>query len=81
MRSWVSVRWFVGILGIAAALLTSAPAHADRDCPNGQISSQDCTGDNCGSVQTRCARPTYPPAGPLPPWPQVYTGIVVGVGI
>jgi hypothetical protein len=33
MRWLVAVRWFAGIVGIAAALLTSAPAQADRGCP------------------------------------------------
>jgi hypothetical protein len=78
MRRSVAVRWFVGILGIAAALLTSAPAQADRDCPDGQITSQDCTGDNCGSVQTRCVPPG--PVLPQPPPVDVQLGVGVGIG-
>ncbi len=70
------MRWFAGILGIAAALLASAPAQADRDCPDGQITSQDCTGDNCGPVQTRCVPPT--PVLPQPPPVDVQLGVGVG---
>jgi hypothetical protein len=78
MRWLAALRWFAGILGIAAALLTSAPAQADRDCPNGQITSQDCTGDNCGPVQTRCV----PPRPELPQtWLPVEVQLGVGVGV
>ena len=79
MRGLVAVRWFAGILGIATALLTSVPAQADRDCPDGQITSQDCTGDNCGPVQTRCVPPR--PVLPQPPLVDVQLGVGVGVGL
>lgn len=72
------MRWLAGILGITVALLTSAPAQADRDCPDGQITSQDCTGDNCGAVQTRCVPPRPLLPQPLPV--EVQLGVGIGVG-
>ena len=81
MRWSVAVRCFAGILGIAVALLTSAPAQALPDCPTGQINAQDCTGDNC-PVQGRCAPPTADLLPPQPPLPvDVQLGIGFGVGL
>ena len=76
MRWSVAVRCFAGILGIAVALLTSAPAQALPDCPTGQI---DCTGGNCGPiVQGRCVPPT---AGlPVPPQPPLPVDVQLGIG-
>jgi len=78
MRSLAAVRLLAGILGIAAALVTSAPAQADPDCPNGQIISQDC--DNCGPVQTQCVppRPVLPQPAGVPV--EVQGGIGIGNG-
>jgi hypothetical protein len=77
MRRLMAVRCFAGILGIAVALLTSAPAQADPDCPTGQITCPDRTG-NCGLVQGRCVPPT---ADLLPPQLPVDTEFGIGFGV
>ena len=74
MRWSVAVRYFAGILGIAAAVLMSAPAQALPDCPTGQI---DCTSDHCGPV---VQGPCVPPTAGLPVPPPLPVDVQLGIG-